>query len=114
MSQAHVLASLVEEAVSVGDIVKLFRLEQGAVSLVEMTLPANSPVAGKHVYDLRLPHDCTLVAIVRDGHVIIPEPETPLMAGDEILAIATTEVEEAFRNSLSGYGPGEFPPAEGQ
>ncbi|HEX9775546.1 MAG TPA: TrkA family potassium uptake protein [Actinomycetota bacterium] len=101
MSPSHILASLVEEAVSVGDLVKLFRLEHGRVALVEMTLPEDSPVAGRHVYDLRLPHDASLVALVRDGHVIIPEPETPLVAGDEVLAIATTEAEEAFRQSLT-------------
>src|ERR1700751_2166164 len=58
-------------------------------ALVEGTLPPDSPVAGKHIYDLRLPHDCALVAVIRDGHVIIPEPETPLAPGDEVLAIAT-------------------------
>lgn len=102
MSQAHVLASLAEEAVSVGDLVKLFRMSQGRVNLVELTLPKDSPMIGKHVYDLRLPHDCSLVAIIRDGHVIIPEPETPLAGGDEVLAIASTEVEEQFRLALSG------------
>ena len=102
MSPPHILASLVEEAVSVGDLVKLFALEHGRVSLVELTLPANSPVAGKHVYDLRLPHDAALVAIVRDGHVIIPEPETPLVSGDEVLAITTSEAEDLLRRSLLG------------
>jgi trk system potassium uptake protein TrkA len=102
MSPSHILASLVEEAVSVGDLVKLLRLEHGEVSLVEMTLPENSPVAGKHVYDLRLPHDSALVAIVRDGHVIIPEPETPLAVGDELLAIASLSAEENFRRTLTG------------
>ena len=68
----------------------------------EVTLPGDSPVVGKHIFDLRLPHDCALVAVVRDGHVIIPEPETPLVAGDEILAIATTETEELFRNTITG------------
>ncbi|HJT36902.1 MAG TPA: TrkA C-terminal domain-containing protein, partial [Actinomycetota bacterium] len=59
-------------------------------------------VVGKHIYDLRLPHDCALVAIIRDGHVIIPEPETPLAAGDEILAIATTDTEDMFRRTITG------------
>jgi trk system potassium uptake protein len=105
MSPPHILASLIEEAVAVGDLVKLFQLEHGRVSLIEVTLPQDSPLAGKHVYDLRLPHDCTLVAIVRDGHVIIPEPETPIAAGDEIMAIATVEAEEPFRRSLMGDTP---------
>jgi trk system potassium uptake protein TrkA len=102
MSPPHILGALIEEAVSVGDLVKLFRLEHGRVALVEVTLPADSPVVGKHIYDLRLPHDCALVAVIRDGHVIIPEPETPLTAGDEILAIATTETEDMFRRTISG------------
>ncbi|MCA1830137.1 MAG: TrkA family potassium uptake protein [Actinomycetota bacterium] len=102
MSPPHILASLVEEAVSVGDLVKLFALEHGRVSLVELTLPQNSLLAGSHVYDLRLPHDSALVAIIRDGHVVIPEPETPLTAGDELLAITTVDAEETLRRSLLG------------
>jgi trk system potassium uptake protein TrkA len=102
MSPPHILGALIEEAVSVGDLVKLFRLEHGRVALVEVTLPADSPVAGQHIYDLRLPHDCALVAVIRDGHVIIPEPETPLAAGDEVLAIATTETEDLFRRTITG------------
>ena len=101
MSPPHILGALIEEAVSVGDLVKLFRLEHGRVALVEVTLPPDSPVVGKHIYDLRLPHDCALVAIIRDGHVIIPEPETPLAAGDEILAIATTDTEDLFRRTIT-------------
>jgi trk system potassium uptake protein len=102
MSPPHILGALIEEAVSVGDLVKLFRLEHGRVALVEVTLPPDSPVAGKHIYDLRLPHDCALVAVIRDGHVIIPEPETPLAPGDEVLAIATTETEDMFRRTIAG------------
>jgi len=102
MSPPHILGALIEEAVSVGDLVKLFRLEHGRVALVEVTLPADSPVVGKHIYDLRLPHDAALVAVIRDGHVIIPEPETPLVAGDEVLAIATTETEDMFRRTITG------------
>ena len=102
MSPPHILGALIEEAVSVGDLVKLFRLEHGRVALVEVTLPADSPVVGKHIYDLRLPHDAALVAVIRDGHVIIPEPEPPLTAGDEILAIAITETEDMFRRTITG------------
>jgi len=101
MSPPHILTSLVEEAVTVGGVVELLRLEHGKVRLVETTLEAGSQLEGRHVYDLRLPHDCALIAIVRDGHVIIPEPETPLVAGDEMLAIMTSESEDAFRAMLT-------------
>jgi trk system potassium uptake protein TrkA len=102
MSPPHILASLVEEAVSVGDLVELLRLEHGQVRLVEMVLPGDSPFAGQHVYDLRLPHDSALVAIIRDGHVIIPELEAPIMAGDELMAITTLEAEDSLKRAIRG------------
>jgi len=102
MSPPHILASLVEEAVSVGDLVELLRLEHGKVRLVEMVLPAGSGLTGKHIYDMRLPHDAALVAIVRDGHVLIPEPETPIEDGDEVIAITTSEAEDALRRAILG------------
>lgn len=102
MSPPHILASLIEEAVTVGDLVRLLNLEHGKVALVELTLPPDSPIAGRHIFDLRLPHDTALVAVIRDGHVLIPDPETPLMAGDEILAITKADAEEALRRTISG------------
>ena len=102
VSTPHLLTSLVEEAVSVGDIVRLLQLEQGKVALLEVTLDDGSPADGKTVRDLDMPPDCTLVAIVRDGHVIRPRGETPLQAGDEVLAIASAEAEADLRRLLTG------------
>lgn len=101
VSTPHLLTSLVEEAVSVGDVVKLMSLEKGKVSLVELTLGDDSPAAGKTISTLDLPPDCTLVAIVRDGHVITPRGATPLHAGDEILALSSPEAEADLKKALS-------------
>jgi trk system potassium uptake protein TrkA len=102
VSTPHMMTSLVEEAVSVGDIVRLLQLEQGKVALLEVTLDEASPANGKTVRDLHMPPDCTLVAIVRDRHVITPRGETPLEAGDEVLAIAGSEAEADLRRALTG------------
>jgi trk system potassium uptake protein TrkA len=51
-----------------------------------------------------MPPDCTLVAVVRDRHVITPSPETPLQIGDEILALAAPEAESDLLKALSGEG----------
>jgi trk system potassium uptake protein TrkA len=104
VSTPHLLTSLVEEAVSVGDLIRLLRLEQGKVALMELTLAEGSPADGKTVGDLRMPPDCTLVAIVRDRHVISPSPETPLQIGDEVLALAAPEAENDLLKALSGEG----------
>jgi trk system potassium uptake protein TrkA len=104
VSTPHLLTSLVEEAVSVGDLVRLLNLEQGKVALLELTLAESSPANGKTVGELKMPPDCTLVAIVRDRHVIAPEDETPLNAGDEVLALAAPEAERDLLKALSGEG----------
>ncbi|HEY1332515.1 MAG TPA: TrkA family potassium uptake protein [Actinomycetota bacterium] len=100
VSPPHILTALVEEAVTVGDVVQLLKLERGRVALVELTLEQRSGVAGKPMYELRLPVDSSIVAIIREGHVVIPQPETVLVAGDELIAIATPEVEDDLRRAL--------------
>ena len=102
VSTPHLLTSLVEEAVTVGDLVRLLRLEQGRVALLEMTLAESSPAEGQTVADLSFPPDCALVAVVRDGHVITPRGGTPLHAGDEVLALAAPEAESDLRKVLTG------------
>lgn len=102
VSTPHLLTSLVEEAVSVGDLVRLLSLEKGKVALVEVTLAEGSPAISKTVGDLNMPPDCTLVAIVRDRHVIAPTPETPLEAGDEVLALSAPEAESDLKRALTG------------
>jgi trk system potassium uptake protein TrkA len=100
MSPPHILTALVEEAVTSGDLVRLLKLEGGQVTLVEVTIDESSPMAGRPLYELRLPQDSAVVAVLRGGHVVIPQPETQLVAGDEVMAIATPEVEEAIRSAL--------------
>lgn len=113
VSVPHLLTGLVEEAVTVGDLVRLFRLEGGRVALVEMTLPDQSPNAGRPLYELRLPPDTAIVAMLREGHVVIPQPETVLAAGDEVIAIASAEAEIGLRLAVVGEGVfGGTPTAE--
>ena len=104
VSTPHLLTSLVEEAVSVGDLVRLLNLEQGKVSLMEVTLEDGSPAEGKTVGELNMPPDCTIVAIVRDRHVISPNTETPLQASDEVLALTSAEAELDLKKALTGQG----------
>lgn len=102
VSTPHLLTALVEEAVSVGDLVRLLRLEQGKVALVEVTLAEGSPAEGKTVGELSIPPDCTLVAVVRDRHVVAPTKETPLHPGDEVMALASPEAELDLMRALTG------------
>ena len=100
VSPPHILTALVEEAVTVGDVVRLLKLERGKVTLVELTLEPGSKVVGRPLYELRLPLDSAIVAIIREEHVVIPQPETVLAEGDELMAIARPEVEDDLRRAL--------------
>lgn len=100
VSTPRMLASLVEEAVSVGDLVRLMTFQQGEANLVEVTLPDNTPLAGKPVRKLDLPRDVALVTILRGGRVIVPEPDDPLEGGDELLFVATPDVEDDLRRAV--------------
>ena len=102
VSTPRVLAAMVEEAVSVGGLVQLLTLRQGQANLVELTLPADTPLAGKAVRDVDLPRDAALVTILRGGRVIVPQPEDALEPGDELLFVASADVENEIRRAL-GY-----------
>jgi trk system potassium uptake protein TrkA len=102
VSPPHLLTAMVEEEVTVGDLVRLLTLERGGISIVEMTVPADSPTAGRPLYELRLPSDATIVAIIREGHVVIPQPETVITDGDEVLALAVPDSESALRVAVLG------------
>jgi trk system potassium uptake protein TrkA len=102
VSTPRVLAALVEEAVEVGDIVRLFGLREGGANLIELTLPDGAPCSGCAVRELKLPKDAALVAIVRGSRVITPSGEEPLEAGDELLFVALPEAEQAIRDTVLG------------
>ncbi|MDI9951269.1 MULTISPECIES: potassium channel family protein [Rhodococcus] len=100
VSTPRMLASLVEEAVSVGDLVRLMTFRQGQANLVEVTLPDNTPLAGKPVRKLQLPRDAALVTILRGGRVIVPQQDDPLEGGDELLFVASVDVEDDLRAAV--------------
>jgi trk system potassium uptake protein len=102
VSTPRVLAALVEEAVEVGDVVRLFGLREGQANLLEVTLDKDAPCAGCAVRDLDLPQDAALVAILRGERVITPSPEEPLEAGDELLFVARPEAEPEIRRAIIG------------
>ncbi len=100
VSSPRVLAALVEEAVTVGDLIRLMTFRQGKSNLVEITLADDSPWAGRPVRDVVLPHDVALVTILRGPRVIVPSPDDPLEVGDELLFVATQDVEEELRQLM--------------
>jgi trk system potassium uptake protein TrkA len=101
VSTPRLMSALVEEAVSVGDLVRLFTFRQSNTSLVELTMPDDSPYAGRLVRDVPWPRDVVLVAILRDNAIETPDPDRSLEAGDELLFVTAEDAEDEIGSLLS-------------
>lgn len=98
VSTPRIISALVEEAVSVGDVVRLFSFQNGQANLVELTLPDDSSRVGQTVGEVPLPEQSVLSAIVRDGRVIAAKPHDVFSAGDELLFIASAKAESEIKS----------------
>ena len=101
VSTPRLMTALIEEAVSVGDLVRIFEFQQGHAAMVEMTLPEGSPYAGTRVGDIAFPPDTVLTAIIRGGAPIAPSRDDALEALDELLFITTIDGESDLESMLS-------------
>jgi trk system potassium uptake protein TrkA len=102
VSTPHLITALVEEAVSVGRLVRILQFERGLARLVEVTLAENAPVVDRALKDVDMPRDATVVAVVRGEHVVMPRGDTVFEIGDEVLAMVTPDSEENVRGILTG------------
>jgi trk system potassium uptake protein len=101
VSTPRLMSALVEEAVSVGDLVRLLRFSQGDANLVELTLPPEAALVGTRVGDVTWPEDTSLVTIIRGRRVLTPSKDDSLEAGDELLFVAAQAREEQLEDLLS-------------
>ena len=101
VSTPRIMSALVEEAVTVGDVVRLFTFRQNDANMVELTLPDDSPYVGTKVQEVPWPADTSLVAVLREGHVHTPDPDATLEAHDELLLVSTTDAEGDLERLLA-------------
>ncbi len=92
LNQADLMAHLIIEEMSLGDMMALLKLRKGQYSLVENIVSAGSLADGAAIQDLNLPSECILSAIIRKGDLIIPRGSTVLLADDEVLAVVHVSV----------------------
>ncbi len=101
VSTPRLMSALVEEAVTVGDLVRLFTFNQNSTNLVELTMPEDSPFVGQRVRSVPWPTDVVLVAILRDQGIHTPDEDRSLEAGDELLFVCPESAEDAIGDLLA-------------
>lgn len=114
VSTPRIMTALVEEAVSVGNLVLLFTFHSSGASMYEITLPVDSPVLGTRIADLALPSSTQLATIIRANQPIAPTPDDTLESGDEVLLIVTEDgaddlqaLQDLLAPRLEDYDPEE-------
>jgi trk system potassium uptake protein TrkA len=91
LNQADLMAHLIAEEMSLGDMMTLLKLRKGQYSLVEEKVAPESLAAGKAVRDLKLPETCVLAVVIRKGELMMPDSDTVLQPADEVLAVVSTK-----------------------
>jgi trk system potassium uptake protein TrkA len=101
LNESSILAHLIEEEMSLGDMMTLLKLRRGQFSLVEVVVPPGAKAVGVTIRDLPLPEQCVIVAIIRKGEMIVPRGITIVEVGDEVLAITDNFGEEQLAELFS-------------
>lgn len=91
LNSADVLAHLIQEEMSLGDMMTIFKIRRGKYSVVEEKVPAGAKVIGIPLRDLDLAEHCVIAAIIRDGVMTLPRGDSTLQEEDEIVAVASPE-----------------------
>lgn len=102
VSTTTLISRLIREEVTVGDLIHLTTLRGGKVNLVELDIPENAVRKRQTVADLHLPQQSVLVCIFRGEETVIPRGDTPLLPGDQVIALTSPELEGALRAAVLG------------
>lgn len=91
LNSADVFAHLIQEEMSLGDMMTIFKIRRGRYSVVEEKVPAGAKAIGVQLKDMDLADQCVIAAIIRDGVMTLPRGDSALQAEDEIIAVASPE-----------------------
>lgn len=110
VSTPRIMTAMVEEAVAVGDLVRIFSFHQSGADIHELTLPPESPLVGTRVGQVAWPVDTVLATIIRGTRPLPPSVDDTLEAGDELLFVTGAEADLPALRALLVTGPGATSP----
>lgn len=102
VSGPQIMLQLIAEEISLGEVLTLLKLRVGELSLVEVTVPDDSPARNRQIRDLGFPANAVAVAVLKDSSVMIPHGDTILESGDSLLFVTRPELEKDIKEILVG------------
>lgn len=94
ISTPRMMTALVEEALSVGTLVPIFRFFNSRNGLYSIVLSADSPVLGRPAGELEWPLGVLLTAVIQDGKALAPHKVASLHASDQLLFLFPEQNED--------------------
>src|SRR5215207_7526574 len=101
LNSADVFAHLIQEEMSLGDMMTIFKIRRGSYSVIEEKVPAGAKAIGVQLKDMGLAEHCVIAAIIRDGVMTLPRGDSTLQAEDEIIAVASPEGAQKLSDLLA-------------
>ena len=108
VSATDLILRLIEHEVPKYGLVHLLDLPQERLEIIEIEIQERSFADGKEVQALGLPDGSLVIAILRDGTGFVPLADSVVEAGDELLLVLDTGLEEKITQRLGG--PRNEPP----
>ncbi|MCL4395183.1 MAG: TrkA family potassium uptake protein [Chloroflexi bacterium] len=102
VSVTDLILAQIEREIPAHSLVHLLTLREVGASFVEAKVPAGSPAVGRVLRELNIPDDCVIPLIIREGKAIVPNGETELLSGDEVVAVTTIAHEDVLENLFAG------------
>lgn len=96
INQADLLAALIAEEMSMGDMMTMHVLRRGKFRLVEEKIAPNALADGKRLSELNIPDQCNVVTVIRDGVLLELKTDPMLQTSDEVLAIVHEDQKKAL------------------
>jgi len=97
-----IIAKVIEDEVSWDDIITLFTFKKGNLSIVRVDLPEDSPAINMPMDKIELPPDSAVLAVIRNGDIVVPKSDYVLKEKDEVIAITKMENESTLFRSFIG------------
>jgi trk system potassium uptake protein TrkA len=92
ISSTELILDMIDERVNASDLEPLAKIGRGGLELVQLHITDHSPARGKRIADVSLPRGSVIVAVDRGtGDVVVPNGDTTLQPGDEVIAMIKRE-----------------------
>ncbi|MGM0379305.1 MAG: potassium channel family protein [Bacillota bacterium] len=102
ISTAEIISDLIEQKVSVDDILNLVPIQEGKLSVMEIKLSSDSLILDQKISEIKFPEDAIIGSIIRQGNVIIPKGHTNFKVNDKLIILTLSEVQSEVVKMVKG------------